>query len=61
MMTVFNMDDGSTELENVDILATREDILRPFEMPSLQLLSVAESEIASRLQVHHRHSASTHG
>jgi hypothetical protein len=55
MMTVFNMDDGSTELENVDILANREDILRPFEVPSLQLLSVAESEIASRLQVHHRH------
>ncbi len=60
MMTVFNMDDGSTELENVDILATREDILRPFEVPSLQLLSVAESE-TTRLQVRHRHSVSTLG
>jgi hypothetical protein len=60
MMTVFNMDDGSAELENVDILATREDILRSFEVPSLQLLCVAESE-TSRLQEHHRRFVLTNG
>ncbi|WP_188053482.1 hypothetical protein [Iodobacter fluviatilis] len=46
MITVFKMEDGSAELETVDILATRDEFLRPFNLPSLQLLSVAESECA---------------
>ncbi|MFC7421152.1 hypothetical protein ACFQNF_14920 [Iodobacter arcticus] len=46
MMTVFNMEDGSAELENVDILVIKDEFIHP--LPSLQLLTVAESENVSR-------------
>ncbi|WP_156455161.1 hypothetical protein [Janthinobacterium sp. B9-8] len=51
MMTVFNMEDGSVELENVDILAIKDEFFHP--LPSLQLLTVAESESVSRQPRHH--------
>ncbi|WP_293932674.1 hypothetical protein [Iodobacter sp.] len=53
MITVFKMEDGSVELETVDILATRDEFLRPFDLPSLQLLSVTESECARAAATRH--------
>jgi hypothetical protein len=53
MITVFSMEDGSAELENVDILAPRDEAGYAQPVPSLQLLTVAESEM-TRARVPHR-------
>ena len=55
MMTVFSMEDGSFEVERVDILTAQEESLRPLALPALQLLSVAESESIKRPVVAFRH------
>ncbi|MEJ2792219.1 hypothetical protein WAE56_02265 [Iodobacter sp. LRB] len=54
MMTVFNMEDGSTELDKVDILTGEDDVFH-YPLPRLQLLTVAESEFVSRSAGPHRH------